>query len=400
MPVHESIAPFAYGLDRPPDEGAFAGAGAVVHLAADTSGQAVCAAVEEQAAASLCDRAERFGIERFVYVSSLEAKAEARSAYARRKWRIERAVRARGGTAVRPGLVYGGAPGGLFAALDALARRAPVLPAFVPSPRVQPLHIDDLCDALANVLAAPPAPGAAWALAQPSSVTLGKCLREIAWHRHRRLPMPVPVPLALVRFAAWLFARAPLAPAYFTARLDGLAALRTKASEDVSPHGAALGVVPRALAAGLRRGQRRELLEEGRALLRYVSGARPGRATIGRYAKALATRAEGRSLPLPRWCLAWPCALRLVDPRSPGNPWPAACKRRLAWRLDVAVALAETDRALASSFRLNGRSAAVAALGVAGHLVLEGLAAALSFAARLGRMARRARGCGGVQHGG
>lgn len=400
LPAHEHIVPFAYAMQRPPDDRAFVGACAIVHAAADTSSQGQCAdAVEERAAAYLADAAERFGIARFIFVSSLEARADARSAYGRLKWRIECAVRPRGATAVRPGLVYGGPRAGLFGTLDALARRAPALPAFFPSPRVQPLHINDLCHALGNLVAGaagPQARGAVFALAQPASVTLGKCLRELAWRRHRRLPLPVPVPLALVRLAAWLFARVPGAPAYFGARLAGLVALRTKASEDVPTSGAELGVEPRSLPAGLGPGRRRALVEEGLVLLRYVSGATPARATVARYAKALATHAAGRPLPLPWWCLAWPWALRLVDPRNPGNPWPAARKRRLARRLDIAVALAETDRTLASSFRLNGRSAGLAALGVAGQLCVEGVAAILSFALRLARLAtgigRRARG--------
>lgn len=406
LPAHERIVPFPYAMHRPPEDRAFVGACAIVHAAADTTGQGERGealeegdAVEESAAAALCDAAERFGIARFVFVSSLEARADARSAYGRLKWRIECAVRPRGGTAVRPGLVYGGASAGLFGTLDALARRAPALPAFFPSPRVQPLHIADLCDALVNLAAGaegPQARGAVYALAQPASVTLGKCLRELAWRRHRRLPLPVPVPMALVRLAAWLFARVPGAPAYFSARLAGLVALRTKASEDVPTHGAELGVEPRSLSAGLSPCPRRALVEEGLVLLRYVSGATPARTTVARYAKALEIHAAGRPLPLPWWCLAWPWALRLVDPRNPGNPWPAARKRRLARRLDIAVALAETDCTLASSFRLNGRSAGRAALGVAGQLCVEGVAAILSFALRLVRLAtrsgRRARG--------
>ena len=392
LPAHENIVPFAYDLHQPPDNRAFVDACAIVHAAADMSSRGGrTAAAEERAAATLCDAAERFGIARLVYISSLQARADAHCTYGRLKWRIESAVRARGGIAVRPGLVYGGESEGLFGTMDALARHAPALPVFVPSPRVQPLHIDDLCNALANLLGGPPVQGAIYALAQPFSVTLGKCLRELAWRRHRRLPVPVPVPLALVRLAAWLCSHTPILPSYFSARLDGLAALSTKASEDVPTQGAALGVEPRTLAAGLGPSRRRELLEEGLVLLRYVSGATPAGATIARYAKALAAHAEGRSLPLPRWCLAWPCALRLVDPRNPGNPGQAARKRELTRRLDIAVTLAETDPTLAASFRLNGRSAVLAVLGVAGQLAVDGLAAILSFAIRLARLAVRFR---------
>ena len=390
LPAHENVVPFAYALHQPPDDRAFVDACAIVHAAADMSSRGGRTdAAEEGAAAALCDAAERFGIARLMYISSLQARADARSAYGRLKWRIESAVRARGGMAVRLGLVYGGASEGLFGTMDALARHAPALPVFVPSPRVQPLHIDDLCNALANLLDGPPVQGVVYALGEPSSVTLGKCLRELAWCRHRRLPVPVPVPLALVRLAAWLCSHVPVLPGWFSVRLDGLAALSTKASEDVPTQGAALGVEPRTLAAGLGPGRRRELLEEGLALLRYVSGATPPGAAIVRYAKALATHAEGCRLPLPRWCLAWPCALRLVDPRNPCNPWQAARKRELARRLDIAVALAETDPALAASFRLDGRSAGLAALGVAGQLLVDGLAAILSFAIRLVRLAMR-----------
>ena len=340
--------------------------------------------MEERAATALCDCARRFGVPRFVYLSSIEARADASSPYGRLKWEIERVVLAKRGTVIRPGLVYGGdAQRGVFHALDAFARCTPAVPAFFPSPRVQPLHVDDLCRALANMIEeeAEPLQGKIYSLAQSSSVTLGCFLRELAWHRHRRLPVPVPIPLAFSTFAAWLWRR--IAPGYLSRRLSGLTGLRTSSSEDVVTHGERLGVVPRALAEGLRPSRRRELLEEGAVLLRYVSGSAPS-AALARYVRALETHLDGQSLPLPRLCVAFPAALRCIDPRLPANVLPPERKRCLARRLDIAVVLTETHRSSAAAFRFDNQPRlALAMLGVAGSLIVECMAVVAALVVRL-----------------
>jgi len=53
---------------------------------------------------------------------------------------------------VRPGLVYGGEMKGLFGSIAQLVNRLPFLPQFYPSPKVQPIHIDDFVLCLIRIL--------------------------------------------------------------------------------------------------------------------------------------------------------------------------------------------------------------------------------------------------------
>ena len=87
----------------------------IVHLAAQT-GAALDASIEQRAADRLIDAATRRHA-RLVFVSSQTARADAPTPYGRTKAAIEARVVAAGGIAVRPGLVYGGSPGGVYADL-------------------------------------------------------------------------------------------------------------------------------------------------------------------------------------------------------------------------------------------------------------------------------------------
>src|SRR5436190_1222713 len=65
---------------------------------------------------------------RVVLVSSLAAFEGARSLYGRAKLELERAVLARGGVVLRPGVVFGVDAGGLFGSLARVIGRRPLVP--------------------------------------------------------------------------------------------------------------------------------------------------------------------------------------------------------------------------------------------------------------------------------
>lgn len=381
----EGVAVRGYQLDEPPAAAAFAGAYAVVHAAFDASG-ALSDNAELEAAKRLLARADGCGARKFLFLSSIEARPGATSAYARRKHDIEQVVLANAGTVVRPGLVYGGDAGGLFATLDNVAKGAPLIPAFLPAPRVQPIHVDDLCAGIAKALADGQATGV-YTLAQERSLTLTAFLRQLAWRRHRRLLPAVWLPAAGVRLLTNVAAALRVLPRRQTARLQGLFAMRTKAADDAETRCGELGVAPRPLAAGLRKGNGkfRDVLEEANALTRYVAGRRASPATLARYAKVVAAKRGGKALDLPVFCRAFPPAIRCIDPKRPG----ARRNPALSWRLDVALALCEVDVRLGPRFHLRAnRSWFVALCELGAHAFVDLLLMPYSWAAR------RQRGAG------
>ena len=381
----EGVAVRGYRLDEPPAAAAFAGAYAVVHAAFDANG-ALSDNAELEAAQRLLARADSCGARKFLFLSSIEARPGATSAYARRKHNIEQVVLANAGVVVRPGLVYGGDAGGLFATLDNVAKRSPLIPAFLPAPRVQPIHVDDLCAGIVNALADGQAPGV-YTLAQKRSLTLTAFLRQLAWRRHRRLLPAVWLPAAGVRLLTNVAAALRVLPRRQSARLQGLFAMRTKAADDAGTRCRELGVAPRPLAAGLRKenGKFRDVLEEANALTRYVAGRRASPATLARYAKVVAAKRGGKALNLPVFCRAFPPAIRCIDPNRPG----ARRNPALSWRLDVALALCEVDVRLGPRFHLRAnRSWFVALCELGAHAIVDLLLMPYSWAAR------RQRGAG------
>ena len=387
----DAIAPrkgvrlFRYRMGEGADDRALDNVQAVVHAAANTRGEPDTSdKAERSAAVDLLDLAERFGVTRFIYVSSLAASADG-SGYGRLKWRIERDVLQRGGLVVRPGLVYGGTSGGgLFRLLDQLTATSPCIPAFLPSPRVYPIHIDDICQAIVNLVSGKETGHAGtkagvFTVAQQESVSLNTFLRRLVWHRHHRHPVPIPLPSHLVTLAKAI----PLVPRHLAARLDGFAQLGTR-KERLRTQCEELAIVPRPLADGLvpTGGARRNLLEEGLALTAYAAGGRPRPLTLRRYARAIERSSSetriSRCLDLRPIFVACPRLLRLLDERSPILRWQSRERQELSQRLSLAVALAEADPHTAPSFHWRTGSTLLAFTGLLLHLLCDLLLQAFS----------------------
>ena len=387
---HQDVAAFRFRIGEDVDVQAFANVQAVIHAASNTRSEASTTdEMERQAAVDLLNTANHIGVSRFVYLSSVEARATGGSAHARLKWAIEREVLAQDGIVVRAGLVYGGASGyGMFGRLDRIAAKAPCIPMLVPAPRVHPIHIDDFCQVIGKIVGCEDLASGAqdiheatdaatenrvFTIAQPQSIALGTFLRRLAWHRHRRLPLRLPIP----RFAVALVARLAivLVPKEYAKHIEGLSHVNTQ-DQSIRTHCEKFGVSPQPLVDGLLPAgrTRRNLLEEGFALIRYVGGRKPRPMTLRRYARSVASATEeetaqgkGVCLALPPIYLAFPPFLRLLDPKSPILLRERE-QRELTWRLPLAVALAEADPQIAPSFHWR-TSAALLSLG---SLVLGG----------------------------
>ncbi|WP_409298264.1 SDR family oxidoreductase [Pseudomonas sp. KCJK8993] len=307
----------------------------VFHLAVNTQHDFDSEDVEPNAAQRLIDAAAVVGAS-FVFVSSQAAGADAPTAYGRIKWQIEGKVLASGGWVVRPGQVYGGPELGLFGLLCRLVRHLPVLPAFLPTPYVQPVHVDDLVDAL---LASPAqAPSTVLCIAAVEGVGFTTFLQAIARGRTNRRPICMPVPTLAIRILVALFG-ARLSARLGLERLLSLFALKPM---DTAGDLQRVSVSLRPLGAGMTRSGcgRRELLAEGRAFLTYVLRIRPADALVRRYARAIEALKAGRVLPLPGLMLRLPTLLALLDGAAGIDD---AFRREFAWRVDAALMVAEAS---------------------------------------------------------
>ncbi|GAB2503050.1 SDR family oxidoreductase [Lysobacter humi (ex Lee et al. 2017)] len=334
-----------FDLARPIDPAMLDGLDAVVHLAAYTQGDGDTAH-EVERARELAGAARSRGL-RLVVASSQVAAPDAPSAYGRTKAAIEACVLAQGAVVLRPGLVYGGAPAGLFGLLLGLVRRLPVLPDLRPAPYVQPVHVDDVAAAIVAALRAEVAPELYGVAGGP--VSFGDLLQCIATQRLGVRRVMLPVPVAAVRLALGL-ARPVLGSRMAPERLDSL--LRVPAI-DARDDLERLGIALRPLETGMARSgrPRAALLREAARLTRATLRIAPPQGLLRGYVRAMERLGESDALPGigSMSGIAIAARDRPADRRRPGSA---------AARTSVLLRIAETQPRLAGHFirrRAGGR---------------------------------------------
>src|SRR6202453_2746168 len=126
--------------------------------------------VNVQGSLRLLDEAQAADVPRFVFISSISAFDEAESYYGKTKLAVERAVALRGGVVIRPGLVYGERPGGMFGALKAQAGKGAIIPLLGNGRYAQYLvHEDDLAAAVVAAVSAEEVPPKPVTVAHPDA---------------------------------------------------------------------------------------------------------------------------------------------------------------------------------------------------------------------------------------
>lgn len=141
-------------LGKPPTRSSIQGINALIHCAYDFDCQTHAEIYEKNVIGSrlLVEEALRCGVEKIIAISSASAFPGCRSVYGKTKLEIESIVSQAGGVNVRPGLVYGPTPGGVFGSVLRQVQRATLLPVVAGSAVQRTLHEDDLNDALLKLL--------------------------------------------------------------------------------------------------------------------------------------------------------------------------------------------------------------------------------------------------------
>jgi len=239
-----AVPPPAFWLPR------LAGIDAIVNAVGllRESGAQTFEALHLRGPCALFEAAAQAGVRRIVQVSALGADAGARSSYHRSKKAADDFLLGQAtvsATVVQPSLVYGegGASARLFNGMATLPLIA--LPGRGDQ-SVQPVHVDDLVEALVNLVDDPHRlAGERLPLVGPEPLTL----REFLDRLRRAMGLPpgrfLSVPLPLVRLAAWLGNR------FHTGLLDTatLDMLMRGNTGPAAPTGALLGRAPRPVSA-------------------------------------------------------------------------------------------------------------------------------------------------------
>jgi NADH dehydrogenase len=239
-------------------ERAVDGASAVINLVGTTAATSrrQFFSVHCDAPGRLAAAARLAGVRRFIHVSAMGIGLDAPSLADRSKAAGESAVREGfpGASFVRPALVYG--PGDHFFTLFAgLVRRAPAIPLIGGGrTRFQPMHVDDVAEAMARMLEEPGTAGRAFEFGGSEIYSFSELIESLCRALGRRpwlVPIAFPLAEALAYSTQWL-PHAPLT-------VDQVRLLKTdKVIRDPHSAPAALGVRPRPLEAFLA-----ELKKEG-----------------------------------------------------------------------------------------------------------------------------------------
>ena len=206
--------------------------------------------VHVEAAASIARVARRAGIKRFVHLSGIGADVASPSPYIRNRGEGEAAVQAAfpGAVVIRPAVMF--APDDAFlTTILGLLRTLPAYPLFGDGRRrLQPVHVDDVAAAIAQVLRQTQRPHPIYELAGPRVYSYGELLRTIARIAGLR-PVLVRMPFAFWDAFARLTEILPHPP--LTRNQVELMQIDTTAS-DSRPGFGLLGISPRSLEEELK----------------------------------------------------------------------------------------------------------------------------------------------------
>lgn len=141
-----------------------------------------------------------------VYISTVAAWAGCRSMYGRAKLLTEKAAVENGLWVVRPGLIRGGAPGGIVGTMLRFVRKLPMVPVIGYGLKcLYPIRINTLCEVVASIAVRDPLDNsdALVIAADPIPMSLDEVVREMMAEHGlgRRILIPVPWQ------AAWMILR-------------------------------------------------------------------------------------------------------------------------------------------------------------------------------------------------
>ncbi|HEU5071926.1 MAG TPA: complex I NDUFA9 subunit family protein [Verrucomicrobiae bacterium] len=190
--------------------GAATSCDAIIHLVGLISefGEQTFENVHRHATQNLLAEAQRAGVRRWIHMSALGTRPNARSRYHQTKWAAEEAVRASGldWTIFRPSLIYG--PGDGFVNLFArISRRSPVLPVMGSGQNLfQPVSVAEVARCFVGALNEPASVGKMFDVCGPERLSYDAVLDAVLHATHRRrLKLHVPLPLARLAAAALEF---------------------------------------------------------------------------------------------------------------------------------------------------------------------------------------------------
>ncbi|CAG1001769.1 MAG: complex I NDUFA9 subunit family protein [Candidatus Methanoperedens sp.] len=174
--LKDPVIEVAYGdvLDKESLKKAVEGMETVIHLVGIIveKKSATFEIIHTQGTKNLVEVSKAAGVKRFIYISALGARENARSRYHKTKWEAERAVINSGMEYVifRPSIMIG--EGGEFITmLSRIVRRAPIIPIIDGESKVAPIYVENTVDCIIKSLTDPKTTNRIFEIAGPDRIT-------------------------------------------------------------------------------------------------------------------------------------------------------------------------------------------------------------------------------------
>jgi len=217
-----------YDLTLAPSPALLDGVDTLVHCAWDLSitRRADIWQVNVGGTAALLRLAQRAGVRRAIFVSSMSAYDGTTQLYGRAKLECEGAAASLGQGVVRLGLVYGPGWGGMAGSLRRMTR-LPITPLLAGGSYQYTVHEEDMASAIVRLASVAQIPLVPLGIAHPEPVKFGHLVREIgraSGHTPHLLPVPWQIGYATLRAGEAVGARLPF-------RADSLLGLARPARE-------------------------------------------------------------------------------------------------------------------------------------------------------------------------
>ena len=241
-------------LARDTLERGIAGCDTVIHLVGiireHRAAHATFERVHIQGTVNVLECAAATGVRRYLHMSALGTRADARSRYHRTKWAAEEAVRSSPipWTIFRPSIIYG--RGDEFVnMLAAMIRRYPVTPVIGGGmQRLQPIPVDQVAAGFARAVGLEATAKHIYPVGGPDAVTLLRLLDLIGAAVGRPRVRKIHVPLGFIRPLATVLQHVP----GFPLTSDQLLMLEEDNVCDPEPFVSTFGLAPVPLITGLR----------------------------------------------------------------------------------------------------------------------------------------------------
>ena len=175
--------------------------------------------IHTQGTGALVEACKDAGVRRFIYISALGARENARSRYHRTKWEAEQAVIKSGMDYVifRPSIMIG--EGGEFITmLSGIIQQAPVIPVIGEKSKVQPIYVKNTVDCIVRTLVEPKISKRIFEIAGPEQMTYRELFLTLADVLKINKPV-IGIPIWLIRPAAYILERVMEKPPITTQQL-------------------------------------------------------------------------------------------------------------------------------------------------------------------------------------